>query len=68
MAVEPGAQLRLSIMSAAFPLLARNLNTGGRLGSEATPIGAHQVVFHGAAGSSFVTLPIVEKVHEIETP
>jgi hypothetical protein len=67
-AVQPGERLRLAIMSAAFPLLTRNLNTGGDLSLETTPIVAHQTVFHGPGRISSVTLPIVDRLTEIRTP
>lgn len=51
-------------MSAAFPLLTPNLNTGGPLGSERTPMVAHQIVSH----RSFVTLPIVDAPKRISPP
>jgi len=67
-AVRPGERLRLAIMSGAYPLLTRNLNTGGDLSRETTPVVAHQTVFHRAGRLSFVTLPVVHNVREIETP
>ncbi len=66
--VRPGERLRLAIMSGAYPLLTRNLNTGGDLGLETEPVVAHQTVYHEAGRLSFVTLPIVDRTREIATP
>ncbi|MSR01552.1 MAG: CocE/NonD family hydrolase [Gemmatimonadetes bacterium] len=67
-AVRPGERLRLAIMSGAYPLLTRNLNTGGDLGLETEPVVAHQTVYHEVGRLSFVTLPIVDRARGIETP
>ncbi len=66
--VRPGEHLRLAVMSGAFPVLTRNLNTGGDLGRETTPVVAHQTVFHEPGRLSFVTLPVVGSVKAIPTP
>lgn len=65
-AVRPGERLRLSVMSGAFPLLARNQNTGGPIGADTQILVARQQIFHDAARRSFVTLPIVDHPREIE--
>src|SRR5262249_54210261 len=64
-AVQPGERLRFAVMSGAFPVLTRNLNTGGDLSRETQPVVAHQVLYHRL---SFVTLPIVNGLQEIKTP
>ena len=66
--VEPGERLRLAIMSGGFPLLTRNLNTGGPIGSDTTGVVAHQEVCHDEMRASYVTLPVVESPHYISTP
>ena len=66
--VRPGEQLRLSIMSAAFPVLDRNLNTGESLAHGTRMVVAHQTVWHEAGKLSFVTLPIVDHLRTIEVP
>jgi predicted acyl esterase len=66
--VQPGERLRVEVMSGAFPLLTRNLNTGGDLGLETQPIVGHQPIFHEPGRLSSVTLPVVDQVREIETP
>jgi putative CocE/NonD family hydrolase len=65
---KPGERLRLSIMSGAFPLLARNLNTGGDLATETTPVVADQAVHHGPGRRSFVTLPVIDRPEWIAKP
>jgi putative CocE/NonD family hydrolase len=67
-AVRPGERLRLAVMSAAFPLLIPNLNTGGDLGLETEPVVARQSVHRGGARASFVTLPIVAAPRMISRP
>lgn len=67
-AVKPGERLRLSVMSGAFPLLTRNLNTGGDLALETKGVVARQAVHHQPGQLSFVTLPFASGVREIATP
>ena len=67
-AVRPGERLRLALMSAAFPLLVPNYNTGGDLGSETEPVVAHQRIVRAGAQASFVTLPIVESPRVVAKP
>jgi putative CocE/NonD family hydrolase len=65
-ALTPGQTLRLSVMSGAFPLVTPNLDTGGPLGTERTPVVAHQAVYHERGRLSSVTLPIVDAPRWIE--
>lgn len=65
---QEGEQLRLSIMSAAYPVLDRNLNTGESLARGTRMVVAHQKVWREAGKLSFVTLPIVERLRSIPTP
>jgi putative CocE/NonD family hydrolase len=58
-AVRPGERLRLSVMSAAFPLLVPNFNTGGDLGLETTPVVARQSIHRSGPRASYVSLPVV---------
>ena len=57
--LESGYSLRLTVMSAAYPLVARNMNTGGEIGSETGSVVAEQSVFHSADYPSSVVLPIL---------
>jgi putative CocE/NonD family hydrolase len=63
-----GEQLRLSVMSAAFPVLDRNLNTGESIGRGTRMVVAQQRVWHESNRLSFVTLPVVPSVKRIPTP
>src|SRR5262249_45028010 len=56
--VREGEQLRLAVMSAAFPVLDRNLNTGESVARGTRMVVAHQAVWHEAGKVSSVTLPI----------
>lgn len=67
-AVHPGERLRLAVMSAAFPLLVPNFNTGGDLGLETTPIVARQTVYRSGLRASFVELPVVPSPREAPAP
>ena len=55
-------------MSAAYPVLDRNLNTGESLAGGTRMVVAHQTVWHEAGKLSFVTLPIVARPHTSATP
>lgn len=59
MELQRGHSLRLEISSSAFPLFDRNLNTGGKLGTEAVPLIAHQAIFHDRERASYLLLPVV---------
>jgi uncharacterized protein len=62
--VRPGERLRLALMSAAFPLLARNLNTTDPIGTATRLVIARQAVHPGTA----IILPVVEAPTEIPRP
>jgi putative CocE/NonD family hydrolase len=66
--VGEGEQLRLAVMSAAFPVLDRNLNTGESLAHGTRMVVAHQAVWHEAGKLSSVSLPIVDRPREIDPP
>lgn len=66
--VRPGERLRVAVMSGAYPVLTRNLNTGGDLARETTPVVAHQKVFSEPGRLSYITLPVVPAVRVIPTP
>lgn len=63
-----GERIRLAIMSGAFPLLTRNLNTSGDLSVETTPVVARQTIYHDASRRSFVTLPIIDQPNWVSKP
>jgi predicted acyl esterase len=67
-AVQPGERLRLAVMSAAFPLLVPNFNTGGDLGLETTPVVAGQSIYRGGSRASFVSLPVVAAPRVVPKP
>ncbi len=54
-----GHRIRIAISSSSFPVLERNLNTGGPNSSESNPVIAHNVIHHGGAYLSSVTLSVV---------
>lgn len=54
-----GHRIRVSIASSSFPVSERNLNTGGPNYNEKDPVIAHNVIHHGPAQLSSVTLPVV---------
>lgn len=58
---KAGHRLRVQVSSSNFPVFARNLNTGGAIAEETTPIIAHQTVHHSAEYPSHVTLPVIPK-------
>ncbi len=66
--VRPGEHLRVAVMSGAYPVLTRNLNTGGNLPRETTPVVAHQTIFSAPGRLSWITLPVVPAVRAIPTP
>ena len=66
--VDPGERIRVAVMSAAFPLLAPNQNTGGSIASERTPVVAHQEIHYGPGRKSFVTLPVIDRPNWIRRP
>ena len=54
-----GHRIRVAISSSSFPVLERNLNTGGRNYDEKDPVVAHNAIHHGPAYLSSITLPIM---------
>jgi putative CocE/NonD family hydrolase len=67
-AVRPGERLRLAVMSAAFPLLVPNFNTGGDLGLEVEPVIARQSVYRSGTRASSVSLPLVTDPRVVPNP
>lgn len=59
--VSEGYSLRLTVMSAAFPMLALNFNTDEDIGSASEGVVAEQTIYRSAEYPSSVTLPIVNK-------
>jgi putative CocE/NonD family hydrolase len=60
LSVPAGNRLRLDVSSSDFPQWDRNLNTGGKLGTEgaSAAVTATQVVLHDRARPSRLTLPV----------
>jgi putative CocE/NonD family hydrolase len=58
---KAGHRLRVQISSSNFPVFARNLNTGGAIAEETTPIIAHQTVHHSEEYPSHIVLPVIPK-------
>ncbi|MEZ4589066.1 MAG: CocE/NonD family hydrolase [Gemmatimonadales bacterium] len=56
---QAGHRIRISVASSSFPVYERNLNTGGPNYNEKDPIVAHNVIHHGPAHPSAVTLTVV---------
>ncbi|MFN8583223.1 MAG: CocE/NonD family hydrolase [Gemmatimonadaceae bacterium] len=54
-----GHRIRLAITSSSFPVLERNLNTGGKNYNEKDPVTAHNAIHHAPAYLSSITLPIL---------
>lgn len=54
-----GHRIRVAVSSSSFPMLERNLNTGGPNYNEKTPVIAHNVLHHAPAYLSSIVLPIV---------
>ncbi len=57
--LKPGHRIRLSITSSAFPIYARNPNTGHPIGEDAELHIAHQTIYHSNEYLSHVSLPAV---------
>lgn len=55
----PGHRIRLVVRPTAFPMFARNLNTGGAWPDEAEPLVARNEVHHDAASPSRLVLPVL---------
>jgi uncharacterized protein len=60
--VPAGHRLRVQIAGSDFPRLERNLNTGGRNYDEVQGIVAENRVYHGKGASSFLELPVLERL------
>jgi putative CocE/NonD family hydrolase len=54
-----GHRLRIELSSSNFPKYDRNPNTGHKFGEDAELLAAHQKVYHDAAHSSYIALPII---------
>ena len=54
-----GHRLRIEVSSSNFPKYDRNPNTGHKFGEDAELLVAHQKVYHDAAHSSYIALPII---------
>jgi predicted acyl esterase len=57
--IPAGAQLRVEIASAAFPLFSRNLNTGGHNETESNYVTAEQAIYHDQHHPSHILLPVI---------
>jgi putative CocE/NonD family hydrolase len=55
-----GHRIRVEVSSSNFPRYDRNLNTGGRVGSETSARQAEQTVYHDAFRPSRLVLPVVD--------
>jgi putative CocE/NonD family hydrolase len=54
-----GHRIRVEVTSSNFPKFARNLNTGGVIAKETTPIVADNGVHHDAEQVSYIELPVI---------
>jgi putative CocE/NonD family hydrolase len=66
-----GHQIRVEVSSSNFPRFARNLNTGGDLAREKTPIVAYQRIYHDAEHPSRLMITVkgeapVEEPEEVK--
>jgi putative CocE/NonD family hydrolase len=61
--LEAGQRIRVDVSSSDFPQWDRNLNTGGKLGSEgpSAAITATQLVLHDAEHPSRISLPVLSQ-------
>ncbi len=57
---KKGHRIGVEVSSSNFPRFDRNLNTGGRIGSEKDYIAATQTVYHTQVYPSRLVLPVVE--------
>jgi len=55
----PGHRIRLEVTSSCFPRFMRNLNTGGSVFDETTPMPAKQTIHHSPRHPSKLILPVV---------
>jgi putative CocE/NonD family hydrolase len=56
---KAGHRVRIHVTSSDFPRYDRNMNTGGAFGEDSTSAVAHNTIFHDAARSSHLLLPIL---------
>lgn len=56
---KKGHRIGLEVSSSNFPRFDRNLNTGGRIGSEKEYVAATQTVYHAQVYLSRLVLPVV---------
>jgi uncharacterized protein len=56
---KAGHRLRIAIQSSYFPVLSRNLNTGGSNYDEKDPVTAHNTIHHGGAHLSSIVLDVL---------
>lgn len=54
----PGHRIRVEVSSSAFPMLERNLNTGGNNFDEAFGVVAHNTIHHSREHRSRIVLPL----------
>lgn len=54
-----GHKIQISVTSSSFPVYERNLNTGGPNYNEKDPVIAHNVIHHGPAAPSAITVTVV---------
>jgi hypothetical protein len=55
-----GHRIRIDVSSSCFPEYDRNMNTGHAVGEDARGIPALQSIYHEAAYSSYIDLPVIE--------
>jgi uncharacterized protein len=55
----PGHRIRIEVSSSAFPMLERNLNTGGNNYDEKDWVVAHNVIYHAPNYRSEIILPVM---------
>jgi uncharacterized protein len=63
-----GHRIRIEVSSSNFPRFDRNLNTGGNNYDESKGVVAHNAVHHSKQYASTVTLTVVKKEPEVNTP
>jgi uncharacterized protein len=54
-----GHRIRIQVTSSDFPVLERNLNTGGENSSEVSPVAAETQIYHGRSHPSHLSLPVL---------
>jgi predicted acyl esterase len=64
----PGHRIRIEVASSAFPMLERNLNTGGNNFDEKDGVIAHNVIHHAPNYLSTIVLPVVRTTNGSKTP